>query len=99
MIKLSKVFLGHKMVERLFGNCRLKHFQADRSHITYSCDEVRKKRKELKSNFRKENFTDQIIKNGGRDRMYEQYCDTLDNFLKQCKCDRKVAILGIHCGK
>jgi hypothetical protein len=47
-----------------------------------TCEEVRG----WKAKFRKENHTDEILALGSKDRAYEEYCDMVDNILKDCEC-------------
>lgn len=45
----------------------------------YSCEDIPR----IKAVYRKKNGTDEIIAKGGRDRMYERFCENLD---KSCCC-------------
>lgn len=48
---------------------------------------LRKNIESLKSDFRRKNGTDDILKKGLRDKSYERYCMQLDDSLDKCKCD------------
>jgi hypothetical protein len=55
--------------------------------IDYTCEEMRKIHLDLKRKWREINRTDEIIKKGMRDKPYENYCNEIDDFLLECRCD------------
>jgi hypothetical protein len=69
------------------GNCKIR-FQD--GHVR-DCDYLRQNLERLKAEFRKNNHTDVILKRGGKDRVYDRYCDELHHMLHKCcsaaKCD------------
>ena len=67
------------------SKCNIKMLEKDKL-ITFSCDELREIQHQLKKNFREKNNTDRIIQQGKKDRMYEEYCNQIDNVLNSCKC-------------
>lgn len=78
--------------------CQLKTF-SDNKLAVYTCDHVREMRDEWIEKFKKVNGTDEILEHGGRDRMYENYVRSLDEFLSQCTCENiKEKILPV-CSK
>ncbi len=66
---------------------------------TYRCDEVREKRDEWISDFRRMNRTDEILACGRTDRMYDNYCKSIDDFLDQCKCEETKEKILLVCSK
>ena len=68
------------------GNCKMAMFGAS-GKVIFSCDDIRKNIDYMKADFRKSNGTDDILKSGLRDRAYTEYCEDIDNFLEQCKCN------------
>jgi hypothetical protein len=78
-------------------NCRLRQIKEDGSILTLTCDEVRKNQFEMKAEFRKNNRTDEIIDSGRVDRMYKEYCESISNFLDQCKCVDKIPLRCEKC--
>ena len=68
-----------------FGRLNEKH---DGPFIErFSCLEVRQLHEEWKSNFRKINATESVIKSYGKDRAYDSFCKGIDDFLNNCKCN------------
>lgn len=65
--------------------CKITLFRNDKFE-KYTCHEVRNLEEKWKSDFRKENGTDKLLEIGMKDRMYEEYCRGIDDFLEQCKC-------------
>ncbi len=53
-----------------------------------TCEDIRKNIDEMKFQFRNKNGTDILLKMGKVDRIYDKFCDELDNFLFQCKCKK-----------
>lgn len=66
------------------NECKFKQMQPYEYSMT--CNEVRKNKEKMKSVFREENGTDEIIKMGIEDRMYLKYCEEIDVFLNNCRC-------------
>lgn len=58
----------------------------------FTCHQVRMFEKRWKENFKKKNRSDEIMKKGARDRYFDQYCNSLDEFLKKCSCEVKLNI-------
>ncbi len=81
------------------SECRLRQFKHDGSIETLTCDEVREKQYEMKEKFRKVNGTDQIMKRGRIDRMYVQYCESIDKFLNECKCKESISLKCEKCSE
>lgn len=79
------------------GNCKLRQFNSQGSITDFSCDYIRDNQYTMKSDFRNKNRTDEILKSGGRDRAYEQYCNSLDNFLEKCKCGTEITLKCPKC--
>lgn len=68
------------------GSCVIK-FMGKKGFIKKYCHEIRRDIFDLKSEFKKINRSDEVIKLIGKDRMYDKYCSQLDDFLDQCKCN------------
>lgn len=81
------------------GNCKLRQFNIGYGIAELSCDYVRKNISYMKSEFRKENLTDQIMKSGIIDKGYIKYCESLDNFLSQCQCVPKISLKCERCSE
>ena len=54
--------------------------------VRYTCDDVRQFQGKWKSEWRKQNRTDEIEENGGIDRYYRDYVSQIDDFLFTCEC-------------
>jgi hypothetical protein len=67
-------------------SCQIKTWYPDEALV--SCDEIRT----WKEKFRAQNGTDIILKSGGRDRYYEEYCGMVDYLLKDCKCEARIPL-------
>lgn len=52
----------------------------------YTCEEVRQLKDSWLAEYRKNNRTDEIIESGMEDRRYNDYRESIDRFLRQCKC-------------
>lgn len=61
----------------------------------FTCDEVRKLHLDWKREFREQNGTDEIMRDGGRDKVYEAFCGEIDDFLEN-KCE-KIALVCDKC--
>ena len=69
-------------------NCFLKKI-VNGELKTFSCDEVRELHLDWKKKFRQINHTDERLALGRRDKMYEQFCEEIDDFLNnKCECDK-----------
>jgi hypothetical protein len=77
--------------------CKLAQLDQNGSKIIMTCDEIREKQYDMKANFRKVNRSDEVMKHGRRDRMYDEYCAQIDSFLDQCPCVEKIALICDKC--
>ncbi len=75
-------------MDKEFELCRIKHYHPDGYSKLMTCEDIRKNIDEMKLQFRNKNGTDILLKMGKVDRIYDKFCDELDNFLFQCKCKK-----------
>ena len=69
------------------GTCKLRRF-IDGYVVNNTCDEIRMYEEAIKSAFREENKTEEMIKMIGKDKVYENFCSQIDNFLNNCQCQK-----------
>jgi hypothetical protein len=73
-------------------SCKMKRLE-NNVFAEYTCDQARELQEQWKKEFRDKNGTDEILSRKGwsedhkpRDRMYDNYCKNIDEFLEKCKC-------------
>jgi hypothetical protein len=74
--------------------CKMRSYEFELNELIpeikwkdFTCEKIRKVHLDLKNKWRQVNGTDEILKKGLRDRVYENYCNEIDDFLFQCRCD------------
>ncbi len=74
--------------------CKLRIINNDKCE-TYTCDQVRKHRDEWLAGFRERNGTNELLALKMKDRPYDSYRDSIDEFLSKCKCRKPAKILPV----
>jgi len=82
---------------RNMGSCRLRQINNNGEIETFTCDEIREKHLDMKAEFRKLNRTDEVLAAGRMDAHYKQFCESIDNFLYQCKCVPEISLKCERC--
>jgi len=54
----------------------------------YTCDQVREQHEDWKKEFRDRNGTDGLLNCGLKDKAYEDFCESIEDFLSKCKCKK-----------